>query len=188
MNLTNKQTPILMNIYQSIKLTLTRLSYIVAYQLWQVYLRYIANRTFGAQVIVLYQGKVLLVKSCYRSQYCFPGGYRNRGESPEENAIRELREETGLALSVSQISLVKTRQYYIGKCCSTDHIFVAKLADDGTALKPENHEIQEVGFYSFENALEMPVECFVADCIRAAINSNPKLKVATSSNSIQSES
>ena len=41
-------------------------------------------------------GKILLVKQYGRPTYILVAGYVNRGESLEETAIRELREETGM--------------------------------------------------------------------------------------------
>ena len=41
-------------------------------------------------------GKVLLVKNTYRDKWVFPGGLVDKGEAPEDAALRELREETAL--------------------------------------------------------------------------------------------
>jgi len=43
-------------------------------------------------------GAILLVRHSYRDRWGFPGGLLNRGESPEDGAVREAREEVGIAI------------------------------------------------------------------------------------------
>ena len=54
----------------------------------------------GVGVIVERDGKVLLVRRTTHGAgtWSSPGGYIDHGESPEEAAVRETREETGLRL------------------------------------------------------------------------------------------
>lgn len=42
------------------------------------------------------EGRVLLVRQPYRAGWGLPGGFLKRGETPEECAVREVREEVGL--------------------------------------------------------------------------------------------
>ncbi|HEY0601287.1 MAG TPA: NUDIX hydrolase [Herpetosiphonaceae bacterium] len=61
----------------------------------------------AATVLIERAGKVLLARRAIdpgRGQWCFPGGYVDFGEAPEVAAIRECREETGLA--IEQIDLL----------------------------------------------------------------------------------
>jgi 8-oxo-dGTP diphosphatase len=56
-------------------------------------------KTAGA-VVALWSGTdVLLVRSSYRPQYGFPGGFVARGETPADAASRELFEETGIRVA-----------------------------------------------------------------------------------------
>jgi ADP-ribose pyrophosphatase YjhB (NUDIX family) len=51
-------------------------------------------------VVVNVQNQILLVKRDIepkKGQWCLPGGFIELGESPEDGALRELSEETGLA-------------------------------------------------------------------------------------------
>lgn len=43
-------------------------------------------------------GALLLVRHSYRDRWGFPGGLLARGESPEDGAVREAREEVGIAI------------------------------------------------------------------------------------------
>ena len=55
----------------------------------------------GVGVIVERDGKVLLVRRTNHGAgtWSSPGGYIDHGESPEEAAVRETREETGVRLA-----------------------------------------------------------------------------------------
>ncbi len=53
----------------------------------------------GVGVMVLERGRLLLVKRAMppaRGRWALPAGYLDAGESPEETAVREVAEETGL--------------------------------------------------------------------------------------------
>jgi ADP-ribose pyrophosphatase YjhB (NUDIX family) len=57
------------------------------------------NPVPAAGVLLVEDGKVLLVKRKFEPRagaWCLPAGFMESGETPEETAVRELREETGL--------------------------------------------------------------------------------------------
>ncbi|MGE5595042.1 MAG: NUDIX domain-containing protein [Hyphomicrobiales bacterium] len=56
------------------------------------------GHVMGAKVIVVREGRVLLIRQTYRSGWFLPGGGLKRGESPEAAARREAREEAGAEL------------------------------------------------------------------------------------------
>ncbi|MGI9601811.1 MAG: NUDIX domain-containing protein, partial [Acidimicrobiales bacterium] len=57
--------------------------------------------TVAAMVrIVRPDGALLVVRTSYREGWVFPGGLCDRGESPMETAVREVREEVGLVIDL----------------------------------------------------------------------------------------
>ncbi|MPY66695.1 NUDIX domain-containing protein [Deinococcus sp. SDU3-2] len=61
----------------------------------------------GAGVAVLRSGEVLLVRRGDNGRWDVPGGGAQPGETPEQAARRELREETGL--TVGDLRLLEAR-------------------------------------------------------------------------------
>lgn len=55
-------------------------------------------QTHGAAVALWREGKVLLIRTSYRSCLSLPGGFVRSGEPSEQAARRELKEELGLSL------------------------------------------------------------------------------------------
>ena len=59
----------------------------------------------GACVLLDADGRVLLVRHTYgRLNWEIPGGAAEPGESPDEAAVREIREETGLRVAVERLT------------------------------------------------------------------------------------
>ena len=56
--------------------------------------------TIAAGVVLIQNGKVLVVRESYESYFSFPGGTFKRGESLEHTAIRETKEELSLNITL----------------------------------------------------------------------------------------
>lgn len=52
--------------------------------------------TFGVRTMILKDNKILLIKHRYGKFWIMPGGGINKGEKPEDAAIRETKEEVGI--------------------------------------------------------------------------------------------
>ena len=62
----------------------------------------------GANLLVSYQGKLLLERRSDCDQWGLIGGGRKKGETALQNAVRELYEETGLRMQPEKLNFVKT--------------------------------------------------------------------------------
>ena len=83
------------------------------------------------QAIVVRDGRVLMVKHCQNGEewWCLPGGGQEPGETPEQGALRELREECNVnGTTIRQTSLV---------CYAPDdetYSFLVDIADQEPSL------------------------------------------------------
>ena len=55
-----------------------------------------------ATLVVIRDGKALLARDAGQQHYNMPGGGIESGETPEEAAVRELREETGMTATSTE--------------------------------------------------------------------------------------
>lgn len=116
---------------------------------WRWYLLWLTNPkfVFGVSGVIFNQeGQVLLLRHRFwkKDSWGLPGGFIHRGETLEAALEREIREETNL--SIKEIRLVRVNS---GFRLRLEANFVAKLA--GGALKLDEHEILEAGFFSPHN-------------------------------------
>jgi 8-oxo-dGTP diphosphatase len=129
-----------------------------------------------AAAIVINNNHIALIKRrrANRLYYVFPGGQIEEGESPEQAAVREIKEELGLIVEVErlviQVNFHKKKQYYF-----LSHITGGKFGTgQGPEMKglypPENGSYRAVwmplAIILRENVLPRPVTEIVATAIR----------------------
>lgn len=69
-----------------------------AYRAYIMRNRLVRPVTLGVRLMLVRDGRVLLVRPSYKDHWTFPGGLVDRGETPEEAARREAREEAGVVV------------------------------------------------------------------------------------------
>jgi 8-oxo-dGTP pyrophosphatase MutT (NUDIX family) len=104
------------------------------------------TRKAASVVIADDRGRVLLIHEDYgRRRWGLPGGRHEPGESIEETAIREAKEETNLDVELGEL----IGEYLIvragGEKLLDVSVFVASIV--GGELKPNEGEIADVGWF-----------------------------------------
>ena len=125
----------------------------------------------GACVLFDADGRVLLVRHTYgRLNWELPGGGAEHGESPDETAIREVLEETGLDVEIERL----TGAYYeIGRAPGHDHgpilhfVFRVRSIDDRSPVA-QPPEIGDIGWWRIDD-LPRPMSDFTERRILDAV-------------------
>jgi ADP-ribose pyrophosphatase YjhB (NUDIX family) len=104
-----------------------------------------ARPSVGVCTVVLRdRGHVLLAKREDFEVWCLPGGALEEGESPAQAAVREVREETGLEVTLTHLVGVHTRPLWrFGATC----LLVFAAVPAGGALRPQPEEVIDAGFF-----------------------------------------
>jgi len=98
----------------------------------------------AAFVLLIEDGRVLLVKQSYGLRlWALPGGMASPGESLEEAAVREVREETGLDVQVGGMVALADRGPLL--------LAVFAGAVRGGEMRPEPGEIEELRWFSLDD-------------------------------------
>lgn len=101
-----------------------------------------------SRVLVICGEKMLVVKAWVGDgKWSLPGGGIHSGEKPEEGALRELLEETGIKLLKSQLKSLATENSSKDGLSFNRHYFLA-LVVELTTPKPQLWEITEARWIS----------------------------------------
>lgn len=110
---------------------------------------------FAGACVVNEQGQVLLQKrSATEEMWGFPGGVMEFGESAEETAVREVREETGLDIQINHLLGIYTK--YFATYANGDQAQIISFNFHATAtggeLKIDNKETFDLKFFTPQQA------------------------------------
>ena len=107
----------------------------------------------GVGVTIFKDGKVLLgkrkVKNHAENEYAGPGGHLEFGESFEECAIRETREECGIEIKNVQFAILSNLLIYEGKHYVDIGMMAEWASGEPKVLEPEKSESWE--WYALDN-------------------------------------
>ena len=120
----------------------------IGYRIRRSLLRWLRLRTRGVKVMAFNpSGELLLIRNSYgdRSLFLLPGGGIGRGESPAAAAVRELREECGIAVR----DVVPLATYLSGAEGKRDTIYLFKARAEGDP-RADSPEVEEAGFFPLD--------------------------------------
>ncbi len=115
-------------------------------------------------------GEILLQKRSDVGKWGFPGGAMELGESAEETAIREFKEETGLTVKAEKLIGVYSNYFSENpNGDKTQSIVIAfELTVTGGKLLCDNNETLELKYFPLEDVPELfcKQHCDILDDIR----------------------
>lgn len=122
----------------------------------------------AAHVAVFKNGrkKVLLTRKNNIPLWVLPGGHLEKGESFEEAAIREYREETGLV-----IKIIGLKAIYRHKKGFEKRVYEGKIIEGKLKI---NHECQSVGWFNLDK-LPQPTTLYEKQRIKDSLKLNKEI-------------
>ncbi len=118
----------------------------------------------GASAIVVSNSKYLLIKrgkEPSKGLYSFPGGHVEPGESLEDAAVRELKEETNLDGHNPRAFA----EYDLGHKIPRFklHVFLVDVSNVIGAIAGD--DAADLGWYTYQEAITLPLTKNVAECL-----------------------
>jgi len=112
---------------------------------FRVYCFFFRPKTLGVRVMLVQNGRVLLVRQTYMPGWFMPGGGVDRGETLDNAARREAREEVGAEMGI--LKLLGAYTNFGG--FKSDHN-VLFLCTDFTLGEKQDMEIAEAHFFPLD--------------------------------------
>ena len=125
-----------------------------------------------AKIVILNTEKEILMAKVKRGHFAgfwtLPGGYVDHDEHPMDGAVREAMEELGITIEISNLnSSIISQNIFTDEGISFVSVtYLIELENIDLEFKPKEDEIEEVGWFSREEALTQSVSWFD----RTAIN------------------
>lgn len=142
------------------------------------YIQLLIMRLFQDQFLIGVTGiifndksEILVFKHSYRqTEWSLPGGYLKSKEHPQEGLEREIREESGLVVSVDQQLKTRTDR----ETARLDICYIGKfIGGEFTA----SHEVIDYGFFSFADLPLIPANQLYL--IKIALNQSHTIEKQT---------
>ncbi|WP_115420637.1 NUDIX domain-containing protein [Ensifer sp. M14] len=144
----------------------------------------------ASSVILERDGHYLLVRRANppsADMYAFPGGRAEPGETPEETALRELQEETGIHAR----NPVLFETYDLpGKESEGRHFFLSvfRAQADAAAVAVASDDAADLGWFTPDEIFALPIPDSVRECVEklaaeAAANAKTRKRLETAADS-----
>ncbi len=115
----------------------------------------------AASALILHGDKILFVRSARTQRYwAFPGGRSEPGESSAEAAVREVKEEVGLSVTLTR----ELGKYVVEASGFEITCFAAEAAT--LDLKLDAEEILEARWCTIEEGLQLDLVSTVRDALK----------------------
>jgi 8-oxo-dGTP pyrophosphatase MutT (NUDIX family) len=112
---------------------------------YRIYSFIFRPKTLGVRIMLIQNGQVLLVRQTYMPGWFMPGGGVKRGETLEEAARREAREEIGAEMA--ELRLLGAYTHFGEHKSDHNALF---LCTDFTFSDKQDKEIAELRFFPLE--------------------------------------
>lgn len=122
---------------------------------------------WGVGALVHDGGRVLFVKQ--DGQWFLPGGAREPGESLEAGAVREVREESGVAVEVTGLAAISEQTFRHGDDCVDYHFATFEARPEETALSDDPGRDDE-GIESAAWRSDVPTDTFDRDLVERLVD------------------
>ncbi|WP_025659851.1 NUDIX domain-containing protein [Rhizobium sp. IBUN] len=98
--------------------------------------------------------------------YAFPGGRAEPGEMPEETALRELEEETGIKARNPHLFATYDLKTHAPDGAVVNHFFLSvfRVEADETAIGLAADDAADIGWFTVEEIRRLPVPQSVLEC------------------------
>ncbi len=123
----------------------------------------------ASSAILERDGKYLLVlrrNPPSADMYAFPGGRAEEGETPDQTALREFQEETGITARNPELFSVYDLKTHAPDGSVTSHFFLSvfTVEADADAVAEAADDAADLGWYSLGEIRRMPVPQSVLEC------------------------
>ena len=146
------------------------------------------HRVVSKVVLVNEDGQVLLAKvtrGFFAGFWTLPGGFVDYGEHPRDGAIREVKEELGLVISIPDHNgetgrkTVENCEFVIKEAIFNEEgidwislTYKSNFVDSGQRITPKDDEIEEARWFDVGEAIDRSISVFDRDAIMTLVGTD----------------
>ena len=144
------------------------------------------HRVVSKVVLLNHAGQVLLVKvtrGFFAGHWTLPGGFVDYGEHPRAGAVREVKEELGLTITIpdhqgeSGDKTLERSDSILKEAIFNDEgidwislTYKANYVDDKQRIIPKDDEIEEARWFNRDEAISKAISVFDRDAIKTMVD------------------